>query len=91
MKRKIFWYAMVISIPLGFGLVVWQSARYSQLAFEVQALNERQEERIEDNKRLIADVAVLSSSARIEKDAKTKLGLEKKNPEDVLQVIVGNE
>jgi len=91
MKRKIFWYVLVISIPLSFGLVVWQSSRYTELRNDVRTLNDRQQEWVENNKRLITSIAVLSSSARIEEDARTKLGLEKKKPESVMQIIVGNE
>ncbi|MDR1362531.1 MAG: cell division protein FtsL [Spirochaetaceae bacterium] len=91
MSGRFFLYAMAISIPLSLGAAVWQTARYAALKQEVRILLEQQEEWIDNNKRLITDIAVLSSSARIENFAKTNLSLEKKDPEDVLQVIIENE
>jgi cell division protein FtsL len=91
MGSKFFLYFMALSISLSLGVTVWQSARYAALKREVQTLVERQEEWIENNKRLITDIAVLSSSARIEDFAKENLMLEKKEPEEVLQVIIENE
>jgi cell division protein FtsL len=82
---------MALSLPLLLTVVVWQSARYSTLKDEVKILVERQEEWIDNNKRIIRDIAVLSSSARIEEFAKSNLMLEKKRPEDVLQVIISRE
>jgi cell division protein FtsL len=82
---------MAVSLPLSLGVVIWQSARYSALKDEVSVLLERQREWIDNNKRLIRDITALSSSARIEDFARSKLMLEKKRPEDVLQVIIGRE
>jgi cell division protein FtsL len=79
---------MVLSIPLALVAVVWQSARYSSLRSEIGNLTERQEERMNSNKRLVADITELSSPARIDRFAKLDPGLEKKPPEDVLQVII---
>jgi cell division protein FtsL len=91
MGQKILLYAMALSLPLSLGAVIWQSARYSTLKNEVKALVEHQEEWIDNNKRVISDIAVLSSSARIEEFAKANLMLEKKPPEDVLQVVISKE
>jgi cell division protein FtsL len=82
---------MALSLPLLLGVVIWQSARYSALRDEMKVLIERQEEWIDNNKRLIRDITALSSSARIEELARSTLMLEKKRPEDVLQVIIGKE
>jgi cell division protein FtsL len=57
----------------------------------MKILTGRQQEWIDNNKRLIRDIAVLSSSARIEEFARANLALEKKRPEDVLQVIIIKE
>jgi hypothetical protein len=91
MRQKILLYAMALSLPLTLGAAVWQSARYSALKNEVRALAERQEEWIDNNKRVISDIAVLSSSARIEEFARSNPALEKKPPEDVLQVIISRD
>jgi cell division protein FtsL len=88
MGWKIFLYVMVLSIPLALGAMVWQSARYSGLRDEIEDLTERQEEWVNSNKRLVAEITTLSSPARIDQFAKLNPGLEKKPPEDVLQVII---
>ncbi|MDR1257071.1 MAG: cell division protein FtsL [Spirochaetaceae bacterium] len=88
MGRNIFLYAMVLCIPLALGAVVWQSARYSALGREIRVLTERQDEWVNGNKRLIADIMALSSPARIDQFARLNPGLEKKPPEDVLQIII---
>jgi cell division protein FtsL len=82
---------MVLSVPLALGAAAWQSARFASLQKNVDMLNEKQEELVDSNKRIITDIAVLSSSARIEKFAKTNLGLDKKRPEEVLQVRIKDD
>ncbi|MDR0637712.1 MAG: cell division protein FtsL [Spirochaetaceae bacterium] len=88
MAKKIGLYAVVLSIPLFLLGAVWQGERYAALRTEVDRLTERQEKVIEENRRLIAEITVLSSSARIENIAKTSLGLEKKAPEEVIEVTI---
>jgi cell division protein FtsL len=88
MGQKIFLYVMALTIPLSLGALVWHSARYSALKAEMRILTERQEEWVDNNKQLIADITALSSPARIAEFAKLNLGLEKKAPEDVLQIII---
>jgi cell division protein FtsL len=79
---------MVLTLPLALGAAAWQSTRFASLQKDVNKLDEQQEEWVESNKRIITDIAVLSSSARIEEVAKTNLGLDKKRPEDVLQIRI---
>lgn len=91
MVKKIVLYVTVLSIPLFLLGVVWQSDRYTALRTEVERLTENQEKVIEENRRLIAEITVLSSSARIENIAKMSLGLEKKLPEEVIKVTIKSE
>jgi cell division protein FtsL len=87
MKRwYVLLYVIVLTIPLFLGLNAWQSSRYAALEREISRLEDAQAEWIESNKRLIAGIAVLSSSERIEFIAKHELELERIAPEDVLQV-----
>jgi cell division protein FtsL len=79
---------MALSIPLSLGAVIWQSARYATLQREIRALTEQQEEWVNRNKRLITDITALSSPARIDRHARLDLGLKKKPPEDVLQIVI---
>jgi cell division protein FtsL len=79
---------MIFTIPLVLGLNVWQSFRYRERERELGQLESAQEEWVESNKRLIAGIAVLSSSERIEHIAVHDLGLVKVQPEDVLQIRI---
>jgi cell division protein FtsL len=91
MAKRIGIYFLVVTIPLSLYIAAWQSERYSDLRREIKTLSARQEELIESNRRLIAEIAVLSSSSRIERIAQSDLGLEKKEPEDVIEVTIKNK
>jgi cell division protein FtsL len=88
MKTKMLLYFLTFTIPVFLGITTWQSNRFTELEWEVAQLESSQEEWVESNKRLIAGIAVLSSSERIEYIAKNDLGLIKKRPEEVLQIRI---
>ena len=88
MKRRLFMYLAVITIPLFMSLCVWQSNRYNSLKLELDKLEKAQAEWVEENKRIIADIAKYSSPQRIEHIAKNELNLYKIRPEDVLQIKI---
>lgn len=90
MKNRLLLYVFAFSIPAVLGLQVWQSARYARVEAELRALEKAQGEWLESNKRLIAGMAVLGSSERIERVAKNDLGMQKIKPEAVLQVRVAS-
>ena len=87
-KRYVIFYFFVLSIPLLLGLVAWQSTRYAELDRTVRRLEAVQEDWVEGNRRLIAGIAVLSSSARIGQVAVQDLSLTAIRPENVLQVRI---
>jgi cell division protein FtsL len=84
-------YFFILTIPVFLGLTAWQSVRYTELEKNARRLEAIQEDWIEKNKRLIAGIAVLSSSARIEQVALNDLGLSKVQPEHVLQIRIEGE
>lgn len=88
MKKRILLYLMAISLPLIMGFQALQARRYAVVEAELRSLERSQVEWIESNKRLIAGMAVLRSSARIERIAKDELGMKKIAPEAVMQVKV---
>ena len=88
LRRFFLLYFIVITIPLFLGLIAWQSARYSDLERQTRRLEADQEEWVESNKRLIADIAVLTTSGKVEKIARDDLRLSKIGPERVLQVWI---
>ena len=87
-RRCVLLYFIVLSIPFFLGLTVWQSIRYADLDRNVRRLEAVQEEWVENNMKLIAGIAVLSSSSRIEQIAIHDLGLSRIRPENVLQVRI---
>jgi cell division protein FtsL len=88
MMRRILLYFIALTIPLFFGLAAWQATRYTDLEQEIKELEAVQEEWVESNKQLIAEIAVLSAAGRIEYIAGHELGLSKKQPEEVLQIRI---
>ena len=88
MIRRLLFYCFVLSIPAFLALTAWQSSRYGDLERELIKLEKTQEEWVENNKRLIAGVAFLSSPDRIEHIARNELHLRKKSPEEVLQISI---
>ncbi|MCL2205351.1 MAG: cell division protein FtsL [Treponema sp.] len=87
-KSCIILYFFVLTIPIFLGVVAWQSTRYAALERNVRLLEAAQEDWVEGNRRLIASIAVLSSSARIGQVAARDLRLTPIRPENVLQVRI---
>jgi len=88
LRRCIVLYFIVLTIPLFLGMTAWQSVRYSDLEKLTRTLEADQEKWVENNKRLIADIAALTSSENVEEAAKKNMGLSKIRPEDVLQIWI---
>lgn len=63
-----------------------QGRKFIKLSNEVLALEARQEELIEQNKKFVSDISTLSSTDRIEKIAINELGLHKATTQDIIRV-----
>jgi cell division protein FtsL len=87
-RRYALLYFFVLTIPFFLGLAAWQSVRYTELEKNVGRLEAVQEDWVGSNKKLIAAIAVLSSSSRIRQIAVNDLALVQVRPEDVLQVRI---
>jgi cell division protein FtsL len=87
-RRNLLLYLFAITIPVFLGIAAWQSVRYTELDRDVRRLEAAQKDWVENNKKLIAGIAVLSSSLRIEQIALYDLKLSKIQPEDVLQIRI---
>ena len=90
MRRFVLLYFFSLTLPLFLGVSVVQARHYGELQREVRRLEVVQEEWIERNKRLIAEIGLNSSAERIERIAVEQLGLTKKRPEDILQIRIEN-
>ena len=81
-------YFFVLTIPFFLGIVAWQSIRFTELEKNVGRLEAVQKDWVENNRRLVANIAILSASSRIERIAVQDLRLSKILPEYVLQVSI---
>ncbi|MBQ0040139.1 MAG: cell division protein FtsL [Treponema sp.] len=86
--RTFFFCIVALGIP---GLLIIngiQSSKYRTLQKEILELERKQEELIEENKKLITDISLLSSSDRIERIAEEDLGMRQAESEEIVRVGV---
>jgi hypothetical protein len=87
------------AIGIGFALVLggllflntWQGYRFERLKRDVQLLESEQRDWLEQNKKLVAALAVLSSPERIERIAVRQLGLKKLESSGLATIVVPRE
>lgn len=63
-----------------------QTKRYADLSREIADLETKQERLMEQNKKLVSDISLLSTTDRIEKIATDELGMHKAESEDIVRV-----
>ena len=83
---KILIILLALSIPLLLILNGIQAERYKKLMESVTELEAKQVQLIEENKKLIIDIGLLSSTERIEEIAEKKLGMRKAESEEIIRV-----
>lgn len=81
----------VLLIPCMLFLYGFQAKRYSKLKLEIKALEQKQEKLIEENKKIVNEISILSSADRIEKIAVEELGMHKAQAEDIVRVEMTGE
>ena len=86
--NKMFMYVSAALIPLLFVVAAFQASRYKKLEREVLALENKQVELVEENRKLISDISVLSSSDRIETLAENELGMHKAKSNEIVRVEI---
>lgn len=86
MKRIMVALAL-LSVPVLMMLQVLQGYRYAVAVEQMDSLEVVQQDRLEENKRVLAGIAVYDAPTRIYQVAEESLGLMKAEPQDVLQVI----
>ena len=77
---------MAVCIPGLLALNAVQSKKYASLEKEVEELERKQQDLVEQNKKLITDISVLSSSERIKNIAENELGMRKAETEEIVRV-----
>ena len=88
---KIFITLVAVSVPVMLCLYAIEAKKYTTLKKEVSDLETKQEKLVEENKKLVSDIAVLSSADRIEKIASEELGMHKAESEDIVRVEMTGE
>ena len=89
--RKILIALMILSVPLSVFLSVYRVYSYQSLEREVENLKEEQADLFERNKRMIANIAIVSSPERIEQIAEEELDLSRIQPEQKLRIVIDRE
>ncbi len=84
--KKIISLFVIASVPVFIFLTVWQVYQYESVKNEIALLEEEQSELFEKNKQMVANIAILSSPARIEKLAAEELDLKKSSPMRTIHV-----
>jgi hypothetical protein len=72
-----------------FFLNTWQGFRYQELEREVVGLEREQKNWLEENKKVIAALAVLTSPSRVKSLAEDSLGLKPLEPGDRIEIELG--
>lgn len=84
--KTIFYSLIAILIPCLLCVAGIQAHRYTSLEKEVRSLEKKQAELIEENKKLITEISILSSTDRIEELAQTELGMREVKTEEIVRV-----
>lgn len=80
-----------ISIPALLILYSLQAKRYTDLEKNIRDLEQKQLQLIEENKKIVSEISVLSSSDRIEQYAVEELGMHKAESEEIVRVEMTGE
>lgn len=84
-------FLLALSIPGLLILNAVQSKKFKEQEDSVLELEEKQFEFVEQNKKLITEIGVLSSSDRIEKVAENELGMRKAESNEIVRVEMRNK
>ncbi|MBR2106370.1 MAG: cell division protein FtsL [Treponema sp.] len=82
---------LAASVPVMLILYGLQAKKYKDLTKEVVELERKQEKLIEENKRIVSEISVLTNAERIEKIAVEELGMHKAEAEDIVRVEMTGE
>jgi cell division protein FtsL len=89
-KYYVLFFLMVLTIPLLLGINAWQSNECGIIRNEIKRLEKNQENAVSENKMAATEIVDLLAINRLEAEAR-KMGLEKKQPEDVILIVMGRK
>ncbi len=79
---------LALMIPAILFAMVWQSYRYSQLEREIARIEQEQYAIIEENRRMISGISVLSTPERISTVAVEDLDMRKAETKEILRISI---
>lgn len=85
-KEMILVCLIALAVPVLLILDGIQARKYEDLSDEVSSLEKKQEDLVEENKKLVTDISLLSSADRVEKMAQNELGMHKAETDDIVRV-----
>ena len=88
-KYYVLFFLMVISIPVFLWINVSQANRCGEIRREIRRIENLQENLVENNRLIAAEIADQLAIDRLELDARGRLGLRKMRPEDIRLIIMG--
>lgn len=89
--KKIFFILILVSVPVFLMVQAVQGFRYASVLEKIDNYTLLQEERLEENQRLLAGIAVFNAPERVFQVGKEALGLESAEPDKVLQVFLSED
>ena len=84
--RTILVCILALCIPALLVVDGMQAKRYTELQNEVADLEKKQSDLVDENKKLITDISMLSSSDRIETIAKNELNMRQAETNEIVRV-----
>lgn len=89
--KTLFICLVALAIPSLLILNGIQARKYKELRDSVKELEEKQVKLVEENKKLITDITLLSSSDRIEKIATEELNMKEAQSDEIVRVEMQNK
>ena len=84
--RVLFFFFFALCIPGALAIGGMRSRKYADLNKDVTDLETRQQTLVDENKNLITDISLLSSTDRIERIAEEELGMRQAESEEIVRV-----
>ena len=86
--KRVLSVVIILSVPLFLLATVRQTARFQVLRAEAQHLENLQKDWIEQNRKLLTSISVLSARARVDEAARRQLRLSPVSPEGILRIKI---
>ncbi len=83
----VLFFLAILTIPLLWGVNVWQSNECGVLRSAIRKVERTQENYVRENKTVAHEIGELLAIDRLETEA-NKMGLQKMSPEDVILVVM---